>query len=122
MKKPVMVLFALLFAAALSFADYHDPAELARLIDGNQPAHVIVDVRTAEEFASGHIPTAANIPVTEIGERPPAADKATLIVVYCRSGARSARAKGILDGLGFTNVVDFGSISRWTGALLKSSE
>jgi phage shock protein E len=116
-----MILFGLLVATALSFADYRDPDQLAQLIDADQP-HVIVDVRTSGEYASGHIPTAINIPVAEIGERPPSADKGILIVVYCRSGARSAKARGILEGLGFTNVVDFGAVSRWTGALLKSGE
>jgi rhodanese-related sulfurtransferase len=119
MRRPRIVILAFLFSAALSFADYHDPAELSRLIEAGQPDHLVVDVRTPEEYAAGHIPTAINIPVTEIGEKPPAVDKAEQIVVYCRSGARSAKAKAILEGLGFTGVTDFGGLSRWTGRLVK---
>lgn len=85
---------------------------------GNQFCHVLVDVRTPEEYAAGHIPTAVNIPVTEIAERPPSKGKSVLIIVYCRSGVRSAKAKTILTDLGYTDVVDFGGVSRWTGKLV----
>jgi len=110
-------------AAVLSFADgpvadidaYRDPDALARLIASGEPPHVLVDVRTPEEFADGHIPTAVNIPVSEIGEHPPTGDKGALIIVYCASGGRSARSKARLESLGYTRVVDFGGIFRWTG-------
>jgi phage shock protein E len=110
-------------AAVFAFADvapvdieaYRDPDALARLISTNEPAHFLVDVRTPEEYAEGHIPTAINIPVKEIGERPPTADKNALIIVYCASGGRSARSKERLESLGYTRVVDFGGIFRWTG-------
>ena len=113
----------LLVSTALAFAEgpavnietYRDPDALARLISTNEPAHFLVDVRTSEEYAEGHIPTAINIPVKEIGEHPPTADKNALIIVYCASGGRSARSKERLDSLGYTRVVDFGGIFRWTG-------
>jgi rhodanese-related sulfurtransferase len=111
-------------AAVLSYADgpiadidtYRDPDALAQLITSGNPPHFLVDVRTPEEYADGHIPTAINIPVSEIGERPPTTDKGALIIVYCASGGRSARSKARLEGLGYTRVVDFGGIFRWTGA------
>jgi rhodanese-related sulfurtransferase len=113
----------LILSAAFSFADgpagnidgYRDSEALARLIHDGEPAYFLVDVRTPEEYAEGHIPTAINIPVKEIGERPPTSDKGALIIVYCASGGRSARSKARLEGLGYTRVVDFGGIFRWTG-------
>jgi rhodanese-related sulfurtransferase len=113
----------LAISAACAFADgppadietYRDPDTLAQLIASGEPAHFLVDVRTAEEYAAGHIPTAINIPVSQIGEHPPTADKDALIIVYCASGGRSARSKARLEGLGYTRVVDFGGIFRWTG-------
>jgi phage shock protein E len=119
---PLIVMLAM--SAALGFAEgqaekidvYRDPARLAALVDSTEPAHIVVDVRTPEEYASGHIPTAINIPVGEIGSRPPTRDTNALIIVYCASGRRSSRAKAVLEGLGYTRVVDFGGISRWTGS------
>lgn len=118
----VLVLAAPLAAYALGGSEpsYEDPAQLSKLIAGNTP-YILVDVRTPEEFASGHLPTAVNIPVATIGATPPTPEKDALIVVYCRSGARSTAAKKTLDDLGYTHVVNFGSVSRWTGELVSGS-
>jgi len=120
----VFAAFALTAASALPAAEkgYDDPAGLLKLIREGKPAHVLVDVRTPAEYEAGHIPTAVNIPVDVIGPRPPAVPKDTLIVVYCRSGNRSATARKILVDLGYTNVVDFGAVSKWTDALVLGSE
>jgi rhodanese-related sulfurtransferase len=107
--------------------DYREPARLAELVAGNQVPpgaagafpYILVDVRTPAEYASGHIPTAINIPNTEIAERPPTEDSSALIIVYCRSGARSASARKALQALGYSNVVDFGSVSNWRGGLIE---
>jgi phage shock protein E len=119
-----LIAFALVAATAgaQGKADYTDPAQLAKLIESGTPAYILVDVRTAEEFADGYIPTAVNIPVDEIGDAPPTADKKALVIVYCRSGRRSAHARSILEGLGYTAVVDFGGIGRWTGPLAGKNE
>jgi len=111
-------------AAALPAVEkgYDDPAGLAKLIRDGKPAHVLVDVRTPAEYEAGHIPTAINIPVDVIGSRLPAIAKDTLIVVYCRSGNRSTTASKILMDLGYTNVVDFGAVSKWEGALVTGAE
>ena len=75
----------------------------------------IVDVRTAEEYAQKHIPEAINVPNESIGDEAPSelADKEAVILVYCRTGRRSADAAGKLAGLGYTNVYDFGGIVDW---------
>lgn len=72
----------------------------------------LIDVRTPQEFVEGHLKGAVNIPVDvleskllEVGPK----DKP--VVVYCRSGKRSARAKGILTKAGFSKVFDLGAMS-----------
>lgn len=76
---------------------------------------VIVDVRTAQEYAEGHIPGAILLPNEEIGDTPPAILPVldTEILLYCRSGNRSAQAAKKLVDMGYTNVFDFGGINSW---------
>ena len=79
--------------------------------------YVIIDVRTESEFAEKHIPGALNIPLdtisgSEVAQLP---NKDQLIMLYCRSGNRSAQAAGIMVGMGYTNLVDFGGIKSWPG-------
>ena len=75
----------------------------------------VVDVRTAEEYAAAHIPGAVLVPVESIGEAMPEAlpDKDAVLLVYCRSGRRSAAASQKLAALGYTAVYDFGGINDW---------
>jgi phage shock protein E len=74
----------------------------------------LVDVRTPEEFAAGHLPNAVNVPVTELeGRLAELGPKEASLVVYCRSGARSARAKRLLESAGFRTVVDLGAMGNW---------
>lgn len=92
--------------------------EAQELMD-TEEGYVIVDVRTPEEFDSGHIPGAVNVPNEEIGSEDPEAlpDKDQLILVYCRSGNRSVQAAKKLAALGYTNVVEFGGINSWPGEI-----
>jgi len=62
--------------------------------------YIIVDVRTKEEYSSGHIKDAINIPYDEINEETEL-DKTKLIFVYCKSGNRSKYAYEILKNLGY---------------------
>ena len=79
--------------------------------------YIILDVRTAAEFAEKHIPGALNIPNETIGteEIPELPNKEQLILVYCRSGNRSKQASEKLVALGYTNIVEFGGINDWPG-------
>jgi len=95
--------------------DYTTTEELQQLIDSDTKKYLLIDVRTEGEYNSGHIPTAINIPYTEIVEKVPAEEKDDLIVVYCRSGARSGRALEALEEAGYTNAYNFGGIIDWTG-------
>ncbi|MCB9780551.1 MAG: rhodanese-like domain-containing protein [Alphaproteobacteria bacterium] len=73
----------------------------------------LLDVRTPMEFRGGHVQGATNIPVDELGRRLDELDQARPVVVYCRSGARSHRASGLLQHAGFAQVWDLGPISAW---------
>ncbi len=97
---------------------YYDPQELAQLIERQHEPYVLIDVRRPDEYASGHIPTAVNIPVDSLTEHPPEALKDTKVIVYCLAGSRSARAGRILLDMGFTRVTDFESFRRWEGELI----
>lgn len=75
----------------------------------------VVDVRTPEEYAGGHVPGAVNVPNEEIGDGQPEAlaDKDATILVYCRSGRRSKDAADKLVKQGYENLYDFGGIIDW---------
>lgn len=85
-----------------------------------ETGYVILDVRTRQEYDSGHIPGAILIPNETIGtdELPELPDKDQLILVYCRSGNRSKQASDKLVKLGYTNVVEFGGINSWPGEVV----
>jgi rhodanese-related sulfurtransferase len=77
----------------------------------------VVDVRTPEEFATGHVPGAINIPHDQLAERhgeigPPA----TPVLLYCRSGRRSGIAAGTLAEKGFTAVWDMRTYQAWVAS------
>ena len=96
-------------------------AEKAKSIMDEKNEYVIIDARTEEEFAEGHIEKAILIPEYEVAdhaeEKIP--DKDTLSLVYCRSGRRSKIAAEELAKLGYTNVKEFGGIIDWPYEVVK---
>ena len=75
---------------------------------------IIVDVRTAAEFQLGYIENAILIPNETINAAPSELpNKDAIILVYCRSGNRSAQATAKLASYGYTQVYDFGGIIDW---------
>lgn len=96
-------------------------AEQAKTIMDTEKGYVIIDARTEEEFAEGHIENAILIPEYEIANRAEKElpDKDALILVYCRSGRRSKIASEELVKLGFTNVKEFGGIIDWPYEIVK---
>ena len=90
------------------------PQEAKTIMD-TESEYIIIDARTEEEFAEGHIENAILIPEYEIAERAEKElpDKDALILVYCRSGRRSKIASEELVKLGYTNVKEFGGIIDW---------
>jgi phage shock protein E len=115
LNNPWVILGLLLALAALAVVmkarGRTSPEEARRLV--NEGA-TLLDVRSATEFASGHLTGAKNIPVGELSEHlSQLPDKRAPIVVYCRSGGRSSRAKQILEGAGYAAVYDLGGMGRW---------
>jgi len=97
----------------------HTPVKITaadgkKMMSSGQP-YRLIDVRTAEEFSTGHIPGALLIPDYEIEEKAPEQipDKNDTIIVYCRSGRRSAGAAKMLTILGYNKVYDMGGIIDW---------
>ena len=90
----------------------------ARLED---PAAVVLDVRTPAEFAQAHLPGAVNIDFygptlrSDLEEL----DRDAPVLLYCRSGNRSGNLHALLEELGFADVVDIrGGIIEWVDAEL----
>ena len=116
-----LVLAALLLAGCAAPAEAGSYRQInmdeAITMMAEETGYIILDVRTAEEYAQGHIPGAINIPNETIGtgEIPELPDKDQLILVYCRSGNRSKQASEKLVKLGYTNIAEFGGINDWPG-------
>ncbi len=83
---------------------------------------LILDVRNEDEFAEGHLKNAIQIPVNELKENLSDIEKFKdeLVLVYCRTGKRSAEAMDILKENGFKNLVHMkDGISKWDGEIEK---
>lgn len=111
-----MALFFLAWSAAAS-AQVTDITqdELLQRIKANQ-AGLILDVRTPEEYAGGHIPGAINIPYDHLNLRQAeiAAHKGKDVVLYCRTGRRVGIAAGILESMGFQKLLHLaGDMGGW---------
>ena len=93
----------------------------AKTIMDTESEYIIIDARTTEEFAEGHIADAILIPEYEIAARAEKElpDKDALILVYCRSGRRSKIASEELVKLGYTSVKEFGGIIDWPYKVVK---
>lgn len=119
-KRPVAIALIVLAGAtgitACSSSSATDTATPAASV--NVAGATIIDVRTPEEYADGHLEGAQNINLqsstftAEIGALP----KDASYVVYCRSGNRSADAVAQMKAAGFTNVVDAGGVQEASDA------
>ncbi len=90
------------------------PIEVAEWLQRGDPPFLL-DVREANEWEIGHLPGAVRISVNELAERLHELDSAVAMVVYCRSGVRSARAVEQLRQAGFRKVKNLaGGILRWS--------
>lgn len=80
---------------------------------------VVLDVRTPEEYAAGHIEGAVlvDFQADDFADRIASLDRDTTYVLYCRSGNRSAQARALMDELGFRDVTDVaGGFQAWQAA------
>jgi rhodanese-related sulfurtransferase len=77
----------------------------------------LIDVRTAAEYAQGHLAKAKLIPLQELDQRLAEIDKSKPVLLYCRSGHRSGNALKILQGKGYTEAKHIeGGINAWQAA------
>lgn len=90
-------------------------APRAKAVMASGEPYVLLDVRTEKELQERHIRGTILIPYTEVKDRAASElpDKDALILIYCRSGRRSAIAANDLVRMGYTRVHDFGGINDW---------
>lgn len=120
MRIPVLAAVLAVVIAAADWADEPaviEPQSLAERVASADTQLLVLDVRSAAEFNEGHIPGAINIPFDAIGDRiaelgPPGQRD---VVVYCRSGRRSAIALTTLKEAGFSRLFHLeGDYLRWS--------
>jgi rhodanese-related sulfurtransferase len=117
-----IALIALVATAALSEesgsaeAPSISPAELhAQRESGAAP--VVIDVRTPEEYASGHIPDAVNIPFDQVAKRINEVDAPHGVALYCMIGPRARKGEAALLATGYENVFHLeGGLAAWQAA------
>lgn len=117
----IIFLGAVVIARASAEGGLIEPKEAKALLDSGAPI-ALVDTRTAEEFADGHIPGARLLPYDGITAKTAAQaipSKKTPVIVYCRTGRRSAIAAQSLRALGYESVRDLGGIVDWPYAIEK---
>jgi phage shock protein E len=115
-----LLVTAALACAAVAHADESTPRinqeALLKRIEKKDASMIILDVRTSEEFAAGHVPGAVNIPYTHLparlSELPGAGDKD--IVLYCATGVRVERAAERMREHGYTRLLHLdGDMKAW---------
>ncbi|MDF7806673.1 rhodanese-like domain-containing protein [Pontiellaceae bacterium B12219] len=117
-KIALAVVVALLFTNLLFGGGGDNNADVAAQV---KDGALIIDTRTPGEFSNGHVQGALNIPYDSIARSISQyeTNKTKTIIVYCRSGNRSAHAKQSLISTGYTNVIDAGSIGNMHRQLKK---
>ena len=75
---------------------------------------MLLDIRSDKEYGQGHIPGAAHVPLSEIGDRVKKLKKDKELVVYCQNGSRSIWAIKRLMGMGYKNLYNLkGGYNAW---------
>lgn len=107
-----LLLVAALPMSALAGRPAVSPAAVAE-ITARADAPLLLDVRTPEEFAQGHLPGAVLIPHDQLAARLSEIDRDRWVLVYCRSGKRASTAQDILEEAGIEVRQVQGSWLRW---------
>jgi rhodanese-related sulfurtransferase len=115
-----LVALALLSGGALLFPTLQRGGSRVSLLQAtqllNQGKSVVLDIRSPEDFAAGHIRDARHIPLKELKSRVSELDKfkSKSVIVVCSSGAQSARAASVLKSAGFGDVYSLdGGLAAW---------
>jgi rhodanese-related sulfurtransferase len=124
--RAALVILCLALGAACVASDEPGPSEAASISGtalagrlGGEDAPVVLDVRSPDEFAAGHVPGAINIPHDQLAARldelPAAAGEE--VVVHCQRGGRASKAEAVLRDAGYENVRDLdGHWEAWEAA------
>ena len=109
----ILGLAGLAIAAVTTGCASTTPASVALAQDA-----VVIDVRTAPEYASGHLEGAVLLDVSsgDLAAALPSLDPDTPYFVHCRSGSRSAQAVALMREAGFTDVTDLGALESASAA------
>jgi rhodanese-related sulfurtransferase len=108
---------ALLWPALRPAGRRATPLQVTQLL--NRGKTTVIDVRSADEFAGGHLRDAKNIPLADLGNRIGELEKSKsrTVVVVCQSGARSEKAVRQLAAAGFADVWSLdGGVAAWQAA------
>ena len=105
----------------MSLLDFLNPPSLDEGLERakNTPGALLVDVRTREEYAAGHVPGSRNIPLDRIGSVE--LEQGRPLFLYCRSGSRSSQACAVLRRRGYT-ATNLGGIMGYRGGLEKGAQ
>ena len=120
MKKLIFVFFSLLVLGGCSADSYQtiSSEKALEIMEGSKVQ--VIDVRSPEEFATGHIPNATLIPLEKLEEMQSELDKNNKYILVCRSGNRSATASTLLKEKGFKEIYNLSNgMNGWTGEVIK---
>lgn len=110
------IFYALILLGILAFAIMRRKGQIStkEATEFARRGAIVIDVRSPEEYSAGHLSQALNMPVEEIASLLPAKvrDKSRVILLHCKTGLRSKKAKTLLDRQGYANVFDMGSYER----------
>ncbi len=115
MSRAILTMFLSLFLAAPAAAEAASisPSELQSRRDAGT-APVVIDVRTADEYAVGHIPGAVNIPFDQVAARISEVEAPHGVALYCMVGPRARKGEEALLASGFTSVLHIeGGLAAW---------
>ncbi len=124
--KKIFLILSLIFTLTLTQSCFESGAGIIEIVSPEEAESIIesqaaqlVDVRSKEQFAAGHLAGAINIPVDSdnLDEVIAALDHKEPVLVYCNGGRQSAQCAKILEDNGFVKIFDLdGGLSKWTAS------
>ena len=110
MKKNIVILFLIVSIGLVGlYQNMNGQTNTKQLTELIQKGAYLVDVRTPQEFAEGHVDGSINIPLDQVQQQLSKFKGKKNVIVFCRSGNRSGQAKAILEQNGITNVTNGGT-------------
>ncbi len=128
--KPKRYFFLLCFFIAISFLSacfegyissseaeelkaFYEPESLKALTENPRDSIWIIDVRPADDYNNGHIPTAKSFPSSEIMKQTRKIPKSKYLILYCETGGRAQSVIKNLEDKGYKRMMNWGSYKRW---------